>query len=153
RGEGFGASVVALDDGERDQVLAVLVAGGRETRGVDERNDAFERAGRARVCVFSPRTGALLREIELASGEQSPPLELADAGDWDGDGAHELLITFASEVRVASPRSGATLARFVGWGSVATAGDFDGDGAIDVCIGDPQRARGSRTEASTRAAG
>jgi hypothetical protein len=84
---------------------------------------------------------------------------VADAGDFDGDGTHDLLIGApygtTSEVFVYSGATHALLHQFSGMGrdalgvSVTSAGDLNGDGFAEVLLGAPNASPGGKALAGS----
>jgi len=115
------------------------------------------------VWLYSGATGALIRRLDGAAGDQAFGASLAEVGDVDGDAVPDLLIganlsdhsgfTDNGAAFLCSGASGARLRRFegdfdgdwFGW-AVAGAGDVDGDAVPDLVIG-AKHASGSGPEA------
>ena len=127
----FGWAVSELGDVDRDGVREAIVG------------EPFTDGGS--TYVYSGRTGKLLYRFDGASGDYNG-FSMADAGDANGDGVHDILIgspgNDAGHVDLYSGKTGELLHRFVGaqtgdafgW-SVSSAGDVNRDGRTDVLIG------------------
>ncbi len=105
------------------------------------------------VRVFSGLDGALVRELVGPMSTSRLGCSLADAGDVDGDGVHDLVVgdwrdpttaLGAGAVRVYSGATGAQLLAFFGVKKddrlglvVDAAGDVNGDGTPDLIAGGP----------------
>jgi hypothetical protein len=130
----FGWAVSELGDVDRDHVSEAIVG------------EPF--AGGGSTYVYSGRTGALLYRFDGASGDLNG-FSMADAGDVNGDGVHDILVgapgNDAGHVDLYSGKTGVLLHRFTGrqvgdtfgW-SVSSAGDVNHDGRADVLIGASQ---------------
>ncbi len=137
-GSYFGWAVSELGDVDGDGVEEAIVS--------EPYNGADTSTGTA--YVYSGRTGRLLHRFDGEAGDQYG-FSIADAGDTDRDGVHDILVgapgNGAGHVDLFSGRTGALLHRFVGrtagdafgW-SVSSAGDVDHDHHADVLIGAPQ---------------
>lgn len=129
----FGAGVAGVDDLDRDGVREIIV-GAPSAQG-------------GRAYVFSGRTRALLFTLspDTPNGRFGE-FFVADAGDVDADGRHDLYVGAYAETAnngaayVFSGRTGARLARLPGaagegLGPGRGAGDVDGDGRADLIVG------------------
>ncbi|HET7555912.1 MAG TPA: integrin alpha [Gaiellaceae bacterium] len=137
-GSYFGWAVSELGDVDGDGVKDAIV--GEPYNGGD--------GATGTTYVYSGRTGRLIHRFDGAPGDQYG-FAMADAGDTNGDGVHDVLVgapgNGPGHVDLYSGRTGALLHRFVGgsdgdafgW-SVSSAGDVDGDHHADVLIGAPQ---------------
>jgi len=137
-GSYFGWAVSELGDVDGDGVKEAIV--GEPYNGDD--------ASTGTTYVYSGRTGRLIYRFDGAPGDQYG-FSMADAGDTDRDGVHDILVgapgNGPGHVDLYSGRTGALLHRFVGvsagdafgW-SVSSAGDVDRDHHADMLIGAPQ---------------
>jgi hypothetical protein len=104
------------------------------------------RVGGGEAAVFSGADGTQIHRWVIA-GTNYYGYSIADAGDADADGTHDILVGDAFGAGAVELRSGATgalLHRFTGGagdglgGAVASAGDVDGDGHADLLLGAPR---------------
>ncbi len=116
-------------DGEDD----LLVASGGDGNG----------ASSGRVTIVSSASGLEIAHFDGAAGDDIA-IELADAGDVDGDGARDLLLsTQADQAWLVSGKTLSTLYTFedvrgASTGArVAKGRDYDLDGRADVVLSDP----------------
>jgi hypothetical protein len=140
----FGTSVTGLGDIDGD---------GRGDFAISGQPSAGTSQPAGFVRVYSGASGALIRQHVGASAQSRLGCAIADAGDVDGDGVHDLAAgdwrdatggTAAGALRVFSGATGAELLSVFGTlvngnlgSSVAGAGDIDGDGRADVIAGAP----------------
>jgi hypothetical protein len=126
----FGWAVSELADIDGDGVTDIIVS------------DPY-RAGGGEADVFSGRTGARIYQW-ISPGSNAYGYSIADAGDANGDGVHDILIGDPAGAGAIELRSGATgelLHRFTGdpgdglGSAVASAGDVDHDGHADLLLG------------------
>jgi hypothetical protein len=148
----FGSSVARLADTDGDGVAEVLIGSPWEVVGSGTRG---------RVYVYSGKSGSLLRKIQLA-GANGLGVCVADVGDVDGDGVHDVgagapytaaPYPYAGAGYVFSGADGSLLREWDGasqyeyhgpysygyYGdhfgrAIGAAGDFDGDGVADVWV-------------------
>jgi hypothetical protein len=145
----FGSSVAGVGDLDRDGVPDVAV-GAMDSPGTSP-------SGSGRVYVVSGRDGALLLELSSPNEEEGGAFSgVSGAGDVDGDGLPDLIVSARGEdpgdspenagrVYVFSGQGGALLHTLVSpneqayalWGKAVGAGDVDQDGFDDVMIGAP----------------
>lgn len=145
-GDAFGISVDNLGDVDGDGLSDVIVG----APGVTS-------ASFGSVSVLSGRTGQVLHEIPaptpvLTTPPQGFGHQVAGAGDVDGDGTPDLLVSLKQEtaldglglVRVYSGATGAYLLGLHGspgdgfGAAIASAGDLDFDGHADLAVGEPK---------------
>ena len=126
----FGWAVSELVDIDGDGVTDIIVS------------DPL-RAGGGAAYVFSGADGAPIYQWVIA-GSNYYGYSIADAGDADGDGTHDVLVGAPIGAGFVELRSGATgnlLHRFDGGAgdgmgtAVASAGDVNGDGKADLLLG------------------
>lgn len=141
----FGFDLTTVRDLDNDGVREVVAAA------------PFVNTGR--VHVLSGRTGATLFVLTAPSGSSAFGVSLAAGGDYDGDGAEDLVIADDSNDStrpdggqlfvyalppVAPPRAIAPLPTNVLFGvSLAFLGDTNGDGRDDLAVGDRNTLVGS----------
>ena len=135
-GEFFGWAVSELADIDDDGVTDVIV-------GAPFASDVAPSGGRA--YVYSGRTGRLIYKLQGGDGEQMG-FAIADAGDIDRDGVHDILVGAPAlgpgHVYIFSGRNGSLIdmvegetdGDFFGF-SVAGIGDADGDHRPDFVVG------------------
>src|SRR5262249_46468525 len=135
-GESFGWAVSELADIDDDGVTDLIV-------GAPFASDVAPNGGRA--YVYSGRTGQLLYKFQGGDREQMG-FSIADAGDVDRDGVHDILVGAPAlgpgHVYIFSGRNGALIdmvegesdGDFFGF-SVAGIGDADGDHRPDFVVG------------------
>jgi hypothetical protein len=125
----FGWAVSELVDIDGDGVTDIIVS------------DPL-RAGGGAAYVFSGATGASIFQWSVPGSQYG--YSIADAGDADADGTHDILVgdnLGAGAVELRSGATGALLHRFTGGAgdamgtAVSTAGDVDGDGHADLLLG------------------
>ena len=136
-GANFGWAVSELGDVDNDGVTDVIVG------------EPFTDTGT--TWVFSGRTGAEIHRLDGEPGDLQG-FSMADAGDVDGDGIHDILSGAsgrgAGHVYLYSGATGTLLHTFAGedagdefgW-AVAGVGDVDGDDRDDIAVGAPARLR------------
>ncbi|MFO1077574.1 MAG: integrin alpha [Planctomycetota bacterium] len=136
----FGVAVTGLGDVDGD---------GCADFAVGASPIALNATGQGHVTIFSGRDRRVVRTLRNDIPGYWYGGTIADAGDTDLDGAHDLLVggNFGHApgmVRLYSGRTGALLQTFrdddpaSGFGTcVAGIGDIDGDGAADIAIGAP----------------
>lgn len=157
--EGFGAALAQLGDLDGDGVgeLAISVAGGTMFEREPPYGWGWTPGGTRGLLVVSPKSGAVVRRLEIAGNTQWGRPSVAPAGDWDRDGVDDVVLGVAtpghdrkSFVRVVSGKTGAALfeqscdARGVMHqdelgAAVLGPGDLDDDEAPDLIIGAPRR--------------
>lgn len=138
----FGWAVADMADIDGDGVKEAIIGApmfGSSPRSVGQ------------VYVYSGRTGALLRTFTGSAGNWQLGYAVADAGDVDADGVHDIVagapILGNGRAQVYSGATGALLWTVTGevtgdrFGSaVCSAGDVDGDGHADFVVGAPSHA-------------
>jgi len=98
-----------------------------------------------RVWILSGKDGARLLEVSGSATGDRFGSQLVEVGDWDRDGAADLLVVARPRRfqdapgslgyrRVVSGRSGRTLAEFPGSDPVGGTRDLDGDGHVDLLL-------------------
>ncbi|HEX5009794.1 MAG TPA: integrin alpha, partial [Planctomycetota bacterium] len=142
-GDRFGAALAGVGDQDGDGFVDLLVGAPRSDVG-------YPNGGAVRL--YSLATG-LLAELPGSASADEFGRALADAGDVDGDGLHDLLIDAPRHDGVGADSgqvvilAGGTYALLASWegaaagdqfgSAVAGVGDLDGDGVPDVAIGTP----------------
>lgn len=149
-GSSYGWAIARIDDVNGDGV-AELAVGAPNHVGVD--------GAAGRVQLLSGADGAVLWTVDGEAGDRLG-YALADAGDVDGDGIHDVVIGApgtdmnAGALRLRSGIDGSVLldipspepGAFLG-AAVAGAGDLNGDGQPDVIAG-AERADGTDQQAN-----
>ena len=130
---GYGAALAAFGDRDGDGVLDIAVGS----------FGSYDLP----VVLLSGATGQQLGTIPLAQPDETVGTSLAAAGDLDGDGVGDIMVTTLQPtplVRIRSGLTGAVLLELlptesfpsVGFGqSLAALGDVDNDGVIDYAVG------------------
>jgi hypothetical protein len=137
-GPGFGGAVADAGDADGDGASDLLV-------GQDHGNTSSGACGT--VSLFGGEPGILTTRLG-ANGAGLLGSSIAPAGDFDGDGAADVLVGAPQEsggaVHVVSGTDGRDLSVYYGTqsgarlgSSVASLGDLDGDGADDYAFGAP----------------
>jgi hypothetical protein len=109
--------------------------------------------GKGRVYVFNGQTGGDLFQIDGAAVSDAFGVALDDAGDWNGDGKTDFMVTSAPSggpdfVTIHSGKLGPNQGEILGTiladvegervgASVAGLGDIDGNGSLEVVVGAP----------------
>ena len=134
-GEQFGWAIAELADIDGDGAMELIV-------GAPNHDE-----GNGRTYVYSGATGALLYSFSGEPGGTQHGYAMADAGDVDGDGTHDIVAGAPGDggrVLVYSGASGELLHELSSEGmqgflgaAVSGAGDVDGDGFDDVIAGAP----------------
>ncbi len=118
--------------------------------------------GTGRVYVKNGATDATLFTIDGANAGDEFSLALADAGDWNGDGTTDLMISSdpigaGAFVGIHSGTGGTLLATLIGdtandalGESVAGLGDLNGDGTVEIVAGAPSASAGFVKEGLVR---
>ena len=144
-GSNFGWAVSELADIDGDGVKEAIV-------GCLLHNSNGANSGRA--YVYSGRTGALIYSWDGPGPGVVFGQSVADAGDVDGDGVHDIIVgarggsTVAGHAYIYSGRTGQLLRTLSGlpvelFGfAVAGPGDLDGDGHADVAVSAPTTGAG-----------
>jgi hypothetical protein len=135
----FGGVVVTVSDVDADRIRDVVIGDPQgETPGQGIRYGL--------VRVYSGADGRLLSAFGGTNIGSSFGLQIADAGDADGDGAGDALIGSQGTAGFYSLRDGRSIRRFgyddfqALFGTALTMlTDVDGDGVRDVAVGAPQR--------------
>ncbi len=149
-GQGFGASVAAIQDLDADGIPDVII-------GSPHRTDAFSNSGT--VEVYSGLTDTLIHTWSGPFDDAKAGTQVADIGDFDGDGVHDICLS----------APGATAGSFSNYGAIfymsgadgsmlkhlkspfyhnnfgvsfANAGDVDQDGVNDLIVGADNRSKG-----------
>jgi VCBS repeat protein/FG-GAP repeat protein len=124
----FGWAVSELVDIDADGVTDIIVS------------DPY-RAGGGAAYVFSGADGAPIYQW-VSAGANYYGYSIADAGDADADGTHDILVgDLAGAIELRSGATGALLHRFTSaagdnlGSAVATAGDVNNDGHADLLLG------------------
>ncbi len=137
-GDQFGWAVSELADIDGDGASEVIV-------GAPNHSEDVENSGR--TYVYSGATGAPLFSFSGGPGGTLHGYAMADAGDVDGDGTHDIVAGAPGDggkVFVYSGASGEQLHELTSEGmqgflgaAVSSAGDVDEDGFDDVIVGAP----------------
>ena len=129
----FGWAVAELEDVDQDGARDIILS------------DPYRASG-GLVAVYSGATGAHIWTVERA-GPNLYGYSIADAGDANGDGVHDVLAgdpnpAANGAVELLDGGDGSLLYRFEGTApgermgtAVASAGDVDGDGTADLIVG------------------
>jgi hypothetical protein len=143
-GGGFGWAASGLADIDGDGAGELITSAPNLTGAGGTRS--------GRLYVFSGRSGVLLHAFDGPLANSTLGFSMADAGDVDGDGVHDILGgakgdqggTSAGNVLVYSGATGAMLRAVTGeevregFGhAVASIGDINGDGVPDFVVGAP----------------
>ena len=130
-GTQFGWALAELQDIDADGVTDLIVA-----------DDPGGPAGTGAVYVYSGASGALLHQFSEGAGGRFG-YAIADAGDVDADGTHDIIVgrPGASTAYVYSGAAGTSLLTLTAPGTelagvaVASAGDINADGHGDLLVG------------------
>ncbi|HZW09858.1 MAG TPA: FG-GAP-like repeat-containing protein [Phycisphaerales bacterium] len=143
-GGGFGWAVSPLADIDGDGAGELITSAPNLATANGTRS--------GRLYIYSGRSGVLLHALDGPAANANLGFSMADAGDVDADGVHDILAgakgdqggTSAGNALVYSGASGAVLLAVTGeevsegFGhAVAGIGDIDGDGAGDFVVGAP----------------
>ena len=130
--EYFGRAVAAVGDVDGDQVPDYVVGA------------PYSDAGRGSVSVLSGASGALIWSVTGSAADEGFGWIVGGAGDLDGDGLAEVLVsrTAVNQVDVYTS-SGVLLDNLSGQSdsafgqSLTGLGDLDGDGSAEFAVGEP----------------
>ena len=130
----FGWAVADLEDIDRDGVTDWITS------------EPYA-AGGGTTWVFSGKSGRVLHRLPGQAGDQQG-YGIADAGDTDRDGVHDIISGAIGRAYLYSGRTGRLLNTWSGSAgsfgyAVSSAGDLNLDGHDDVAVGDPLRGNGS----------
>jgi hypothetical protein len=135
-GSRFGTSLAYLGDVDGDGVGDLAVGAPADASGGTQLGLAV---------IYSGATGAVLAQFQGASVDGLFGSVVADGGDLDGDGIHDLLVIEQADGGHGTLRiySGATFqvirqknlgAATIGW-TARGSGDVNGDGTVDIIVG------------------
>lgn len=142
----FGEEVTTLKDVDDDGISEIVVSSPDYDGPYDD--GTYDGDTHGKVYVYSGATGQLLWSVVGKVddwGSEFLGFSIADAGDVDGDGYHDVVagtLWGASAADVYSGRTGSLIWRFRGafgslfGGKVSGAGDVDDDGHADILVSD-----------------